>query len=574
MVKLRPFQTKLKSDIYAAWQNSQCRNVLAMSATGTGKTVIMADILSEHNAPSVVVAHRQELVSQVSMALARNGVRHRIVGATSLAKSCATLHLRKLRRSYVDANSKCAVASVNTLVGLNPTNAWFQQVTLFVCDESHHLLKENMWGRALSMFPNARALGFTATPGRADGKGLGFHAQGVFNVMVQAPSMRDQINAGYLTPYKVYCPPSDIDLSKVTVGASGDFSQPQVRTAVHASKSIVGNIVEHYLKLAANKLGVTFAVDVEAAIEIAEAFRVAGVPAAVVTAKSSDAERAHILGQFERRELLQLVNVDLFGEGFDLPQIEVVCMARPTQSFGLYTQQFGRALRLDIDDKYLSYYGEYSDEERRAVIAASRKPFAIIIDHVNNVFRHNGTPDAYREWTLDAREKRSSVAKDDVIPLRGCLSCFQPFEKHLRACPWCNAAIPEPSARSAPEYVDGVLQELTADALRALGVQIAKVDEAAQYPRGASAEIVGAIFKRHAAKREAIQRLRYLMQVWGGYFINTGLSLDEAQSRFYFAFAIDVGTAQTLNAKDAGELSDRILKSIRALHIDLPDNSG
>lgn len=574
MVKLRPFQEKLKSDIYACWQNPVTPNVLAMSATGTGKTVIIANIVTEHNGASVVVAHRQELVSQISVALARNGVRHRIVGSNSLAKSCAQLHLRKLKRSYVDPNSKCAVASVNTLIGLNPNDVWFKQVTLFICDEAHHLLKANMWGKALSMFPNAKVLGPSATPGRADGKGLGAHADGVFNVMVQAPSMRDQINAGYLTPYEIYCPPSDIDLSKVTTTAAGDFSQPQVRTAVHASKSIVGNVVEHYLKLAPNKLGITFAVDVEAAVEYAEGFRLADVPAAVVTAKTSDAERAHILGQFERRELMMLVNVDLFGEGFDLPAIEVVIMVRPTQSFGLYTQQFGRPLRLDIDDKYLPYYGDYSDEERRAVIAASRKPFAIIIDHVSNVIRHSGPPDAYREWTLDSREKRSSGVKDDVIPLRACLECFKPFERHLRKCPWCGAGLPEPISRSTPEHVEGVLQKLTPEALRALGVQIAKSDGVASFPIGASAEIVGAIYKRHAAKREALTGLRYLMQVWGGYWVNTGLSVDAAQARFYYAFDIDVGTAQTLATADLIRLSERITKNIRALGIDLLVNNG
>jgi DNA or RNA helicases of superfamily II len=198
--------------------------------------------------------------------------------------------------------------------------------------------------------------------------------------------------------------------------ATGDFNADQLRKAVHKSH-ITGDVVAHYLKLAPGKLGVTFAVDVEAATEIAGAFRAAGVPAEVVSAKTPDALRAQILRRFKAREILQLVNVDLFGEGFDLPAIEVVSFARPTESFALYCQQFGRALRLMLSKEAAAVHAHLTDEQRRAAIAASEKPVAIIIDHVNNVLRH-GLPDARREWSLDRRERRSGK-KSDAIPNAG-----------------------------------------------------------------------------------------------------------------------------------------------------------
>ena len=95
--------------------------------------------------------------------------------------------------------------------------------------------------------------------------------------------------------------------------------------------SVVGDVVEHYKRLAMGKLGVTFASDVETATDIASRFRAEGVPAEVVSGKTPDHLRASILRRFKNREILQLVNVDLFGEGFDLPAIEVVSMARPTR---------------------------------------------------------------------------------------------------------------------------------------------------------------------------------------------------------------------------------------------------
>jgi len=208
-------------------------------------------------------------------------------------------------------------------------------VTLCVIDEGHHVLKDNKWGTAFQIFPNAKGLLVTATPDRADGKGLGRHADGLVDAMIEGPTMRDLINQGYLTDYRVFAPPSDLDLSQVTTSADGDYNKAKLKAAVRKSH-VIGDVVTHYLRIAPNKLGITFATDVETATDIAAQFNAQGVPAAVVSAKTSDADRVAILRRFKNRELLQLVNVDLFGEGFDLPAIEVVSMARPTQSYGFY----------------------------------------------------------------------------------------------------------------------------------------------------------------------------------------------------------------------------------------------
>ncbi len=525
---LRPYQSQLKADIYKSWADG-AQNVLAVSATGSGKTVIFSDALREHDGACVAIAHRHELVSQISVALARNGVRHRIIGQPALIRTCVALHIQETKRSYYDPNARCAAAGVQTLVRMNADDAWFKSVTLWVQDETHHLLKRNQWGKAVAMFPNARGLGVTATPCRADGHGLGRHADGVFDSMVLAPGMRDLITMGYLTGYRIFAPPSDIDTSSVPLSASGDYSPEPLRKAVHASSRIVGDVVGHYLKIAPGKLGVTFAVDVESATEIAAAYRGAGIRAEVVSAKTNDAVRASILRKFASGEIKQLVNVDLFSEGFDLPALEVVSMARPTQSFALYAQQFGRSLRL-----------------------MDGKDHAIIIDHVGNVHRH-GLPDAHREWTLDRREKRSSASTPTTV--RTCPDCTGTYDRSFgMTCPYCKYVV-EPAGRSAPEQVDGHLYELDEATLARMRGERDALPTYHPDPL-----VCMSVAKKHREKLEAREALMEAVSLWGGR-ISTATddaTIAELQRRFYVTFGVDVGTAQTLNRAEAELLRKKV----------------
>jgi len=532
-VLLRPYQLEAEQAIYAEWQH--VRNVLAVLPTGAGKTVLFSKILADTRGPSVAVAHRQELVSQISLALARNGVRHRIIAPDNVRGSIEALHMIELGRRWVDQQAPCGVAGVDTLNRMTGAHfdAWRNGVQRWVMDEAHHVLRDNKWGRACELFPNAYGLGVTATPVRADGKGLGRHADGLMDSMIVGPSMRDLIDEGYLTDYRIFAPKSDLDLSAVKVGESGDYVAAQLRAAVHKSH-ITGDVVEHYLRLAPGKLGVTFAVDIESATEIAAAFRARGVPAEVVSSKTPDSQRVAILRRFRRRELLQLVNVDLFGEGFDLPAIEVVSMARPTQSYALYCQQFGRALRLLLG-----------------------KLVALIIDHVGNVFRH-GLPDARREWSLDRREKRARGA-NDAMPTTVCTrtepeACAQTYERFHPCCPFCGFA-PEPVGRSAPEQVDGDLQELDAAVLAAMRGEADRVMGAPRIPAGVPAQ---AVRHNHMERLRAQVALRDVMQMWGGWREALGESLSMAQRRFYLTFGVDVMSAQALGAREAGELMARL----------------
>lgn len=383
----------------------------------------------------------------------------------------------------------------------------------------------------------------TATPVRADGKGLGKHADGLFERMVVGPSMRDLIEQGYLTDYRIFAPPSDLDLSSVGVSASGDYSPPQLSEARRRSR-ITGDVVQHYLRIARGKLGVTFDVDVESATETAAAFRAAGVPAEIVSGKTPDGLRADILRRFRRREVLQLVNVDLFGEGFDLPAIEVVSMARPTQSFALFAQQFGRALR-----------------------PLEGKSHAIIIDHVGNTLRH-GLPDAPRAWSLDRRERRARSAPSDVVPTRVCANpeCLGVYERIYPTCPYCGHE-PAPAGRSEPEQVDGDLVELDAEVLARLRGEVARIKGPALFPSGAGPVVRGAISQNHFRRQHSLNSLESAVSVWAGWQKHLGRSDRESYRRFFHRYGVDVLTAQTLPAADMESLAVRIEADLAANNI-------
>lgn len=567
---LRPYQREMKASVDQAWATG-ARNVLAVLPTGAGKTVLFSDIIHDHDGSAWAIAHRQELVGQISMALAQDGVPHRIIGPKNVVKNCVTAQMMKLGVSFVAPRARVAVVGVDTLVrrAEDPEiKKAARAVTLWVMDEAHHLLTSNKWGKAVEMLPNAKGLGVTATPCRADGKGLGRHADGVFDQMLVGPTMRWLIDSGFLTDYKLYAPMTDF-IRPDRVGGSGDFTQQAMTDAV-ANSHIVGDVVKHYLKLAPGKLGVTFVPDVATAHNVADAFNAAGVTAQVVEAKTPDIERVSILRKFANREIMQLVNVDLFGEGFDLPAIEVVSFARPTESYSLFVQQFGRVLRLMIDPELMRQWSDFTDEQRRTHIAASGKPFGIIIDHVGNIERHammRGLPDAPQHWTLDAAEKRRSGGTPGAVPQWVCPKCTGSWPKTIKICPesWCDGVMPEPVSRAEPKFVDGDLTELTPDVLERLRAAVAEVDKPpADYAHELKRKGVPVIGQRghvarHVRNQEAQEALRAAIAWWAGYQRAKGRDDPESYRRFYFEFGTDVLTAQTLKADEATKLAERVV---------------
>lgn len=533
----RPDQWKFIGDIYQAW-NQGAQNVVGVAATGFGKTVCIGQIIEQHQAASCIMAHRQELVGQISLMLARYGIRHNVIAADTTRRAIAAAHVAEFGACFYTPSAPCAVAGVDTLVRADIDPAWAAQVTLTIPDEGHHVVVGNKWHASMSLFPNARGLLPTATPSRADGKGLGRHADGVADAMVHGPPMRWLIEQGYLTDYRIICVESDLQLLEQDVGASGDWSAQALKKASERSH-IVGDVVANYLQFARGLLGITFTTDIETAAAMTAAYRLAGVRAECLTGKTHDTVRRQALKCYAARQIDQIVAVDIISEGFDLPAIEVASFARPTQSLALYMQQFGRTLRpLPGKDK------------------------ALIIDHVGNVLRHL-PPDRPRAWTLDRRDKRAKQGSDG-IPLRVCTRCFQPYERINRECPYCGH-YEEPVARSSPGMVDGDLAEMSPEVLAKLRGEaegaLRSIDDERWrlQATGLPATHIMAHVKHHAERLETLAELRDAMGAWGGRQRAAGLTDSQMQRLFYLRFGVDVLTAQALKRAEAQALVERIV---------------
>lgn len=530
----RPYQAKLVDDIYREW-NAGHRNVVAVMPTGAGKTKTFVSMISEINGEVTIIAHRRELVGQISATVAEFEIPHNIIAAGPSIRNCVHRHVHLFNRSFFDKRSRVTVASVDTILANQDKLAqWGSQQNFWITDECHHVLTDNKWGKAVNLFPNAYGLGVTATPIRADRKSLARSQNGVFDRLVVGPSMRDLINQGHLCDYMIYAPPASIRIENLKVGASGDYTGDSVRKEAHESK-IVGDMVAHYHRFAAGKRTIAFAVDVDQAEEIAARFRDAGFRAAAVDGTTPETVRDLTVDKFSRGQLDILVNVDLFGEGFDVPAVECVIMGRPTQSYGLFVQQFGRALR-PLDGK----------------------PVGIIIDCVGNVGFH-GLPDAPRTWRLENDERGRRRDRDpDVVPVRRCEACFRAFEAFRRACPFCGH-MPEPAGRDRPEQVEGDLALLDPAVLAQMRGEIDRIDGPPAIPPhliGTPAE--KAIVRTWLERQKWQGTLRDRIAQWAGFYRQDGHDVPEIQRRFYYRFGTDVATAQTLGGQDAGRLVEQI----------------
>lgn len=557
-INLRYYQHDLINEIHKAWA-SGAKGVMAVLATGGGKTVVFGRIVASHKGASCSIAHRQELVSQISLALARYGVRHKIIGPKAVVQNIVSLHVREVGTNFIHSASKVAVAGVDTLIrkGKLVVTNWLKEVTLVVHDEGHHLLADNKWGKATDLFTNPllKLLSVTATPERADGRGLGRHADGLIDVMVEGPGVRQLINEGYLSEYRVIMAESDIVLSQDMISAeTGEFIQAKLKAAVRGSH-IVGDVVKAYQKYTPGERALVFASDTETSADMAESFRRAGIKALHVDADSSDEVRIDAVKKLKDNELQVLCNVGLFGEGFDLPVVVAVYDTAATESFSNYAQRFARMLRISVAATLIPLWETFTPDQRKAHIAASAKPYGVYVDLVGNLIRHRGPPDKPRQFTLDSREKRGRSGQDGP-PVTYC-KCGKTYERFYACCPFCGFK-PEPTARSAPEFVDGDWRELDAETLARMRGEMIDVDSFFIPVLGVPHHIALKHLKDDAAKKAAQVDLRDAFAWWAGERRSEGMPNEQIIRLFYHTFKIDTLSAWALGRAEAVILTERV----------------
>ena len=567
-MKLRDYQTKLYDSITNAF-NAGARIVMAVLGCGGGKTAIFCYMLLCHIGYCLAMAHRQELVRQMSMTLAKYGVKHRIIGPEALIKRIIRLQIRVYKRDFYDPASRCAVAGVDTIIArADSLKPWLNQVTFWVGDEGHHFsgvkgtdwATGNKWCKAAALMPNAKGLLVTATPERADGLGLGVGQDGIVDVMVEGPGERELINSGYLRDYRVICPPSDLDTHDLAIGKDGDVNRKQLALRTRRS-SVIGDVVKYYLLYAKGRKWATFAPDIGTACLISKNYNDAGVPSEVLTSHTPDELRFEIFVRFERKDVLQIVCVDILGEGFDCPGLEGISIARYTESYPFWHQMALRPCRIDPDNP-------------------DKVP--ILIDHVGCFHRH-GPPDRKHTWSLNRRERGARGQRDpEVAPTRTCLNpdvgggvpCLNPYERYLDACPMCGW-VPVPSSRSSVEFVDGCLYELDADTLAAMRGEVLKIDRhpdevfRAMQRAGMPYPAARGAANQHEARQRAQTLLREAASVWMGFQAAMGRSVSEAQRRWYHWAGCDVLSAQALGRPEAEALTARVYLDLVRLDSEL-----
>ena len=405
-MELRPYQNQLANDIRGAF-GSGANRPLAVSPTGSGKTVLFSYITSQvlkRGSRVIIVAHRREILDQISATLKRVGVPHGFIQA---GKSTSI--------------QSAMVASIQTLARRLDT---IPAPDLVIIDEAHHSVSKS-YVQMFAAWPTAKFIGVTATPERLDGKGLGV----MFDRMVMGPSVQWLIDNGFLAQPVYYAPREVVDLSQVHTIA-GDFDRSETEEIVDTPR-ITGDAVTHYVRFCNRQRAVAFCISVAHAQHVADTFNSCGIPSASIDGTLDPEVRKQRVDDLTAGKILVLTSCELISEGFDLPAVNAAILLRPTQSLSMHLQQVGRALR--------PYPG---------------KTNAIILDHVGNCLRH-GLAEQERDWDLGGREKR--LKKSSLVETKQCSKCFAIFAGTV--CPQCGSQR-EIAAREIEE-VDGELQRLS-----------------------------------------------------------------------------------------------------------------
>jgi superfamily II DNA or RNA helicase len=379
-LELRDYQSSIIAKTHRSMLAGHKRPLVTLP-TGAGKTVVFAWLANQTQLKNKTVwflVHRRELLDQTVATFDKFGIpRDRIfIGMVATVAN----HPEKLPRP-----------------------------DLIIMDEAHHSAAST-WLKIISKFPDAFLIGLTATPARLDGKPLGQ----VYDDLILGVTTSDLIDSGYLAEFR-YFAPSVADLSGLKKKGS-DFDQTQA-SDILMRRAVFGDVIEHWQKLADGYQTIVYCSSIKHSEATAEAFLAHGINAVHFDGNTPANERRQIVQDFRAGKITVLCNVDLVGEGFDVPDCWCCVLLRPTASLGLYIQQAGRALRPQPGKT------------------------AIILDHVGNYSRH-GLPDDPRRWSLEDTVKAGpEYGEDGKLTVRQCPECYFTFKTGPKNCPNCGALI-------------------------------------------------------------------------------------------------------------------------------------
>mgnify|MGYP004640348055 CR=1 FL=1 len=386
-IKLFDYQEDMKVRIEKALRLH--RSVMAQMPTGTGKTYLLTAVIDSFvsNNPMEkvwIVAHRRELVSQIDETV-RKFHSYSASNASFLLSSVKAMSIQWLMRHY---------------------NEIEEEPGLIVIDEAHHALAKTykeMWER----FPKAKFLGLTATPCRLNGKGF----TDLFDVLVQSWGVPEFISKGRLATYDFVSIKSDgvtqrlID-SLQKRGADGDYQNKEMDMLLNKKPSIE-RLYRSLEEFGKDRKGIVYAINISHAQKITKLYQEHGVKAIAIDSKTPATERQQDIEAFKKGDIQVLVNVDIFSEGFDCPDVEFVQLARPTLSLAKYLQMVGRGLRV-----------------------AKGKKNCVIIDNVG-LYRVFGLPSQVWNWNamfegkLKVGKKKETAKEREFFLMSKLQDCIQ-----------------------------------------------------------------------------------------------------------------------------------------------------
>ncbi len=394
-MKLRPYQEELVQKIKLSMVRGH-RHIVAVLGCGGGKSVIQAAIAksaTDKGNRVLFLVHRRELCDQIERTFTAMGVNMAL----------------------------CQIGMVQTVTR---RIAKIPEPAVILQDEAHHALSRT-YRRIYDAFCGAYLLGFTATPQRMNEGGLG----DVFDDLIESVSTEWLIQNHYLSPYEYY----GVTLAdtKGLHTRHGDYVKEELAELME-QHVIYGDTVKNWKRYADGRQTIVYCASIAASKETAAAFRSIGVQAVHLDGATPKREREREVQAFRDGTIRVICNVDLFGEGFDVPDCEAVVLLRPTKSLTLHIQQSMRSMRF--------------------------KPgkTAIILDHVGNYLRH-GLPDDKREWTLKTKKRKTK----NEIRVRTCPNCYAVLRATATKCPQCGAELKQAQTEQDQKVKDMLLQKIS-----------------------------------------------------------------------------------------------------------------
>jgi len=405
-MELRPYQENMIEEARNKIRLGK-KKIIIHAATGSGKTIIAAAIVRsavEKNKNVLFLVHYRELAYQAKERFTEFGIGDEV----SIIMS----------GEDTDHGKPVQIASVQTYgrrLNFDEAlyNPWFHNADLVIYDECHSSIAKTRKAILELYKDDAIILGLTATPCRADGRGLGE----VYDDIVSCVSVEDLTELGHLVPVIYYGCKEMPDLKNIPIVA-GDYNKKILGEMVDHPK-LVGDIYDNWARIAIERQTVIFATNVKHSKHIKDLFEKRGIRIEHVDAHTPEEDRRDILNRFASGNVQVVTNVGVYSEGADFPWVSCMVLARPSKSYGRYVQMAGRGLR------------PYPDKEN-----------CIIIDHAGLVHAH-GFLDDDVYWTLDGKEKawKKKVKRLKEKKIFDCEMCQAQFTG--KRCPQCGYEIPD-----------------------------------------------------------------------------------------------------------------------------------